>query len=547
MKKSRLSLSKIEKILIALGCICAVIAVSGIALLVFYPDTGTEIEEQNDGKAAEGQTEQLPEAEDAFLNDITSILPDNCNLNEAIPDIEFTDDNGEKVSVKDFAGKVTVLTFWASWCPDCKQEMPLVNEFLEISKKYGDINYILINKLDNDKETKEKALNYLSGEGILLKTYYDEGLAAYQKLGLHNIPTTLFLDENGIIRAWSPRQIKDAGVFEAYLANTVEGSGKITGDFVTSHMMDDRGGIHTVYDISGEKTLESDVLSESQGAMLEFAVLRQNRILFDKLLSYVDTVMVKNGLSSWKVSAGKPSNVNALIDDFRIYDSLLTAQQLWGDYKEKLELYEAAFSKYAVRNGRYVDFYDRDAKQYAKRFTLCYGDLKVMSALADQNAELNESYENAVKLVTEGKISETFPLYYSWYNYKTNTYEKDELNSAEAMVTLLHLAEVDLLTQDSVSWLKEQMDKEGVKARYTIQGEVVDGYNYDSTAVYALIAMIADEIGDKELQGKALKKMEKMRIVNLAYNYNGAFGMEDGSGITSFDQIMAMLAYEYTN
>lgn len=545
MRKSRLSLSKIEKILIALGCFCAVIAITGIALLIFYPDTGSKIEEPKDGNEAEGQAE-LPKTEDAFLNDITSILPDYCNLNEVIPDIEFTDDNGEKVSVKDFTGKVTILTFWASWCPDCKQELPLVNEFLEISRKYGDINYILINKLDNDKETKEKALNYLSEEGITIKTYYDEGLAAYQKLGLHNIPTTLFLDEKGIIRAWSPRQINDTRVFEAYLANTVEGSGKITGNFVTSNMMDDGGGIHTIYDISGRKTLESDILSESQGTMLEYAVLRQDRVLYDKLLSYVETVMIKDGLSSWKVSAGKTSPVNALIDDFRIFDSLLLAQQLWGDYEKNLDRYVTAFSKYAVRNGRYVDFYDRDAKQYAKRFTLCYGDLKVMSALAERNTDLKESYENALKLVTEGKISDRFPLYYSWYNYKTNTYEKDELNSAEAMVTLLHLAEADLLTENSINWLKEQLDKEGVKARYNIQGEVVEGYNYDSTAVYALIAMIADEIGDKELQGKALKKMEKMRIVNLAYNYNGAFGMEDGSGITSFDQIMAMLAYEYT-
>ena len=117
------------------------------------------------------------------------------------------------------------------------------------------------------------------------------------------------------------------------------------------------------------------------------------------------------------------------------------------------------------------------------------------------------------KLVVEGKISEDFPLYYSWYNYKTGEYEKDDLNTAEAMVTLLHLAEAGLLKDDTAQWLKSQMDREGIKARYTVSGEVVDGYNYDSTAVYALVAMIAEKIGDKDLQGKALKKMEKMRIV----------------------------------
>ena len=79
-----------------------------------------------------------------------------------------------------------------------------------------------------------------------------------------------------------------------------------------------------------------------------------------------------------------------------------------------------------------------------------------------------------------------------------------------------------------------------------MEGQPVNGYQYDSTAVYALTAMIAREIGDKDLQGKALKKMEIMRIVNTSYAYHGAFGMTDGTGIIAFDQIMAMLAYEYT-
>jgi hypothetical protein len=90
------------------------------------------------------------------------------------------------------------------------------------------------------------------------------------------------------------------------------------------------------------------------------------------------------------------------------------------------------------------------------------------------------------------------------------------------------------------------MDAGGVKARYKTDGTVVEGYYYDSTAVYALIAMIGEIEGDKKLQGKAPKKMEKMRIMDTAYPYYGAFGLEDGSGITSFDQVMAMLAYEYT-
>lgn len=72
------------------------------------------------------------------------------------------------------------------------------------------------------------------------------------------------------------------------------------------------------------------------------------------------------------------------------------------------------------------------------------------------------------------------------------------------------------------------------------------GYGYESTATYALVAMLGKEINDSELTGKALKKMEKMRINNTSYSYNGAFGNEDGTGISSFDQLMPMLAYQYS-
>jgi thiol-disulfide isomerase/thioredoxin len=544
--KPVLPLSKIEKFLIIILVLLALAVLAGGLLLMLYPSEKENGLNQSSGEATQWRQEEV-KPEENYLDDKTSLLPDFCNLNEKIPDISFEDENGKVVSVKEWEGKVTILTFWASWCPDCQKEMSSMNQFLDIAKVYGDINYVLINKLDHKKETREKASKYLSQQGIGIRTYYDNDLKAYDKLGLHNIPTTLFLDKQGILRAWSSKQITEASIFEGLLKDTIEGSGKVTCDFVTANMMDEKGGVHTIYNTSRRKTEESDVLSETQGGMLEYAVLRKDKELFDKAFSYITSKMNLNGLTAWKVTNGKSVNVNSLLDDLRILDALISANQLWGGYEEPIRNYTSSFPKFGVKDGRYVDFYDRKYKQYANRFTLCYGDLKTMSELVLQNETLKEPYENAKNLILEGKISESFPLYYSWYNYKTNQYERDDLNMAEALVTLLHLAEADLLSKESITWLKEEMNKEGIKARYTVEGKVVDGYHYDSTAIYALTAMIAERIGDKDLQGKALRKMETMRIVNTSYAYHGAFGMEDGTGITAFDQIMAMLAYEYTN
>jgi hypothetical protein len=216
---------------------------------------------------------------------------------------------------------------------------------------------------------------------------------------------------------------------------------------------------------------------------------------------------------------------------------------VWSGYEETLKNYETQLLTYAIQDGKYTDIYDTESKEYAKRITLCFGDLKTIKLLAEENLDFETAYIGCKDILVNGQISDEFPLYYSWYDYESKEYKKDDLNMAEAMVTLLHLAESDLLPKNSLAWLKSQMEHTGVKARYTVKGKLVNGYNYDSTAVYAIIAMIGVEEEDDILVSQAVKKMEKMRIDDSSLNYNGAFGMEDGSGFTSFDQVMPLLAY----
>ena len=40
------------------------------------------------------------------------------------PDFTLNDVEGRSVSLRDFLGKKVVLVFWASWCPDCRDEVP---------------------------------------------------------------------------------------------------------------------------------------------------------------------------------------------------------------------------------------------------------------------------------------------------------------------------------------------------------------------------------------------------------------------------------------
>lgn len=111
------------------------------------------------------------------------------------------------------------------------------------------------------------------------------------------------------------------------------------------------------------------------------------------------------------------------------------------------------------------------------------------------------------------------------------------------MLTLLHLAEIKQLPNSTVQWLKDTISNKRILGRYNVDGSVVQGYEYESTAVYAIAALIGKEINDNELVNLAISNMEKMRINNVNSKFNGAFGNEDGTGIYSFDQCMALIAY----
>ncbi|KAB1439455.1 redoxin domain-containing protein [Candidatus Galacturonibacter soehngenii] len=532
-------LKKLERILLVVFMLLGIVVVIGGVLLIRLDNIKKQEEKTKDEEIVEEETYDW----EAGLSDHTLWLPENCKIYSKVPEFRFTDEQGVSRSITQFEGKPVVVVFWASWCSDCKEQMPFMKDYMQLSKNYEDVTFLFINKTDGERETKESAISYFNELGANGELFFDEDLTAYEQLGIHNIPTTLFLDANGIISAWSPKQITKESEFDALLNKALNGGSDATKTFIIKNLMDEFGGIHSVYDLERGKTFSSDILSESQGAMLEYAVLSKNQELFDRILDFIRTNLWEEGLTSWQIKENKTSTVNALIDDFRIYQALEEASGIWSGYEDILNHFREKLLKYGLKNGRFVDFYNAKSKEYANRFTLCYADFKAMEQLSKSKEEVISAYESSKEIVLNGQISDTFPLFYSWYNYKERKYEKDDLNSAEAMVTLLHLAEVDLLPNNTLKWLKTQMKQSGVKARYTIEGKVVEGYNYDSTAVYALVAMIGVEVGDFDLVNQAIKKMEKMRIDDTNYSYNGAFGMEDGSGITSFDQVMPLLAY----
>jgi len=102
---------------------------------------------------------------------------------------------GETVSLSDYRGKVVMINFWATWCPFCVDEMPDIQKAQE---EFGDSLVVLgINRAESI-ETQNTFFNELETD-ITYNLLLDSTDSVSTKYGVLAMPTTFFLDKNGVI------------------------------------------------------------------------------------------------------------------------------------------------------------------------------------------------------------------------------------------------------------------------------------------------------------------------------------------------------------
>lgn len=472
--------------------------------------------------------------------DFRSNIKDKYTLYGKINDIKFFSEDEDEISINDFNGKNVIFTYWDSEFEDSKFQISIAEKLKNAVQQLDNVEYVLVHRSDeNNSKVRENAVKYLKDNNIDVKLIFDSNMNVHSKLGIKSVPATFSIDKEGHLVTLNEGVLSDESSI-VRIVNKIKDSGSnSTEKFVMKNMINAEGGVNITFNNGSLDT----VLSESQGIMIEYANLKGNKELFESTLNYINKYMKNDSLISWKVENNEASRVNAAIDDLRVYDALYNGEENFGIKEKDLKAYSRDIYKYNVENNNLVDCYDFDNNQKSNRFTLCYGDFNALNELWAENWKFKKVYSNTIDRVKNGYINDEFPLYYSWYNYNAKQYEKDDLNISEALVTILHLSEVGQEKPETISWLKKQVEKGTLYGKYSVLGNVIDGYQYESTAAYALAALIGIEVNDCELINNAVIRMEKMKINDSENLYYGAFGNMDGSGIYSFDQCMALLAY----
>lgn len=143
--------------------------------------------------------------------------PTNENVQDAVglevgsiaPDISLMDMDGNQMKLSDLKGKKVFLNFWATWCPPCREEMPDIEKMKE---KYGnDLTIIAV----SSAESKDTVAAFLQEYSYTFSIYLDEDSSISRTYQLSAIPTSYFIDEDGIIQQKSVGAI-DFESMEAY-------------------------------------------------------------------------------------------------------------------------------------------------------------------------------------------------------------------------------------------------------------------------------------------------------------------------------------------
>lgn len=147
----------------------------------------------------------------AFLTFATGVFAQEELPSTAIKDVS----TGKKIAFNQTfeKGKVTVVSFWATWCVPCKKEIKSIREKLGEWKKETDFNYMTISM----DETRAEGLvrSYAKSQGWDFPYYMDANSDLKRSLNFQNVPYTIIIDKEGKI-AYQHAGYEEGSELETY-------------------------------------------------------------------------------------------------------------------------------------------------------------------------------------------------------------------------------------------------------------------------------------------------------------------------------------------
>jgi cytochrome c biogenesis protein CcmG/thiol:disulfide interchange protein DsbE len=114
------------------------------------------------------------------------------------PEIDLLTIDGEPVKLSELRGRPVLVNFWATWCPPCREEFPLMADAYAEHKADG---LEILGVMHQDFADGARA--FAQETGATWPLLEDPGDTAYRDYLVAGLPTSFFVDREGVVRAFS--------------------------------------------------------------------------------------------------------------------------------------------------------------------------------------------------------------------------------------------------------------------------------------------------------------------------------------------------------
>ena len=140
------------------------------------------------------------EEEDFSLDGIEDLFSDFIEADDAH---DFTLEGlkeGTSIHLADYKGKVVILDFWATWCPPCRRELPILQKiYEEYNDKDKNKNKGFVFIAVNSREDRDAVQRYIEKEGFTFPVALDNDGKVGDLYKVEAYPTMVLIDKKGKI------------------------------------------------------------------------------------------------------------------------------------------------------------------------------------------------------------------------------------------------------------------------------------------------------------------------------------------------------------
>ncbi len=131
---------------------------------------------------------------------LLNLCPTSLSAQTSLPDLYARRLDGKEVKLSDFlkGNKPVVISFWATWCNPCVEELEAVSENFESWKKEIDFEFVAISI--DDARSSSKVRSFVSGREWPFTVLTDANQEIMKAMNITSVPFTMILSKNGVVR-----------------------------------------------------------------------------------------------------------------------------------------------------------------------------------------------------------------------------------------------------------------------------------------------------------------------------------------------------------